>query len=146
MQSSFNLKISNLVEYLGRYRNPIYQGQRIQRLTKLTSEASSSASRELPPRPYRRLRRLESDKVVQLVESYRAGRTVHELSDEFGIHRDTVSAALERAGIDRRYHQQVPVDLDRADQLGARGLSITETAKALGIGRTTLVKARRARG
>jgi hypothetical protein len=35
--------------------------------------------------------------------------------------------------------------LDLADDLHAAGLSITEVAEVVGIGRTTLIKARRAR-
>jgi hypothetical protein len=52
-------------------------------------------------------------------------------------------AALEDERVTRRHHQRVNVDLDQADELHAAGLSITEVARAMGIGRTTL-KARRA--
>ncbi len=54
-----------------------------------------------------------------------------------GFHRETVSSALERAGVSRRYHQRRDVDLDRADELHAAGLSIADVAKTLGIGSPT---------
>jgi transposase len=38
----------------------------------------------------------------------------------------------------------VTVDMARAAELEAEGLSVTEIAAALGVGRTTLVRARRA--
>ena len=60
------------------------------------------------------------------------------------MHRETISAALGRAGIELRYHQTVTVDVQHAAELLAAGLTITETAEALGVGRTTLVKVRRA--
>lgn len=89
-------------------------------------------------------RRPTPDVCTQLVGGYEAGCTVRDLAAQFGLHRETVSAALERAGVARRYHHRRDVDLDRADDLHAAGLSITEVAQVLGVGRTTLVKARRA--
>ena len=59
---------------------------------------------------------------------------LRELAEQFGIRRETVSAALERAGIARRYHERRAVDLERADELHAGGLSITKVAEALGVG------------
>jgi transposase len=79
-----------------------------------------------------------------MIATYRAGATLRQIAAQFGFHRDTVSAALEGEGVTRRFHQRVDVDLDQADELHAAGLSITEVAKAMGIGRTTLIKARRA--
>ena len=52
----------------------------------------------------------------------------------------------EEAGVPRRYHQSVPVDLERAERLRRQGLTLEQVAKRLGVGRTTLVKARRAAG
>lgn len=80
-----------------------------------------------------------------MAEGYLAGETVRKLAKRFGFHRGTVSAALQRAGVDRRYHQHQPVDLDRADELHGQGLTVTQTAKTLGVGRTTLVRALRSR-
>jgi len=81
-----------------------------------------------------------------LVAGYESGRTVRQLADQTGFRSDTVSAALERAGVARRYRQRRTVDLDRADELHAGGLSITDIAKVLGVEQTTLVKARSERG
>jgi hypothetical protein len=94
--------------------------------------------------PDSRRRRPTTTECAELVAGYQAGQTIRELAEQFGFHRETVSAALERAGIPRRYHARRDVDLDRADELRATGLSITDVAKVLNIGRTTLVRARRA--
>lgn len=61
----------------------------------------------------------------------------------FGFDRGTISSVVQRAGVETRYHQRTGVDLDRAAKLHDQGLSITEVAEQLGIGRTTLVRARR---
>jgi transposase len=105
---------------------------------------------ELPKRPGeselsmpRSRRRPTAAECVELVADYQAGQTIRQLAERLGFHRDTVSAMLERAGVARRYHKRRAVDLDRADKLHAAGLSLTEVAETLGIGRTTLIVARR---
>ncbi len=131
---------SELVGVLTLYSNHPDQGKRIQRLLNLPQRPDE------PPRPVSgTCHRPTSDICAQLVERYVAGSTILELATDLGLHRDTVSAALERAGVARRYHERRTVDLERADELHAAGLSISEVAKALGVGRTTLIKARRAR-
>jgi hypothetical protein len=38
----------------------------------------------------RRARQLDGEEVQQLIDGYRAGATVYELGDQFGINRQTV--------------------------------------------------------
>ena len=78
-----------------------------------------------------------------IVEQYLVGRTVYELGAQFGVHRDRISRILEAAGVDRRYHQTVDVDLDRAAVLKSQGFTLQQIADQLGIGRTALIVARR---
>jgi hypothetical protein len=78
-----------------------------------------------------------------LVAGYQAGRTLRELAKGFGFHRETVSIALARAGVPRRYHETVGVDLEQVEQLQAGGMTLAQIARFLGVGRTTLVRARR---
>ena len=95
-------------------------------------------------RQVRARRHLSDAEELELLSLYQTGRTVYEVADELGMHRNTVSVLLERHGIERRYHQTTDVDLDQATVLQQTGLNLTEVAAALGIGRTTLVRARRA--
>jgi transposase-like protein len=86
---------------------------------------------------------LDPDEVSELVARYEDGETVYELATRFGIHRDTVTQFLKDHDVPRRYHERVPVDLAEAAELEAAGLTMTEIAAQLGIGRTTLITARR---
>lgn len=95
------------------------------------------------PTPGRYRRHLTSDDESHIVELYLAGQTIYELGTQFEVHRDRISRVLEASGIDRRYHQIVDVDLDRAVELQRGGLNQQQVADELGVGRTTLVKAKR---
>ena len=52
---------------------------------------------------------------------YQDGRKLCDVSDEFGLHRDTISAVLQLAGSLGENHQRRQVDLARADELRALG-------------------------
>ncbi|MBN9375739.1 MAG: hypothetical protein J0I40_10175 [Cellulomonas sp.] len=49
-----------------------------------------------------RARQLTEARVVALVDAYLAGDSTYVLARRFGIHRETVSGHLERAGVARR--------------------------------------------
>ena len=129
-----------MVELLRRYSNHADQMKRLRRLLELPTRKGS----EPVQRQVRARRHLSDAEELELLSLYQTGRTVYEVADELGMHRNTVSVLLERHGIERRYHQTTDVDLDQATVLQQTGLNLTEVAAALGIGRTTLVRARRA--
>lgn len=79
-----------------------------------------------------------------MVSEYEAGATVYELEAKYRVDRDRVSKLLKGAGVRVRDHERVEVDLARAAELQAQGMNLTEVAKTMRIGRTTLVRARRA--
>ena len=53
-------------------------------------------------------RRLRQTEVQELISSYLAGDIVYELAETFRIHRQTVSAILERGGVSRRHRSMTP--------------------------------------
>jgi len=116
-------------------------------LTKTLRTLIQLPQRKHPDQPLcrstRLLRQPTSAEEANVIADYLSGTTITNIAQEFGFHRETISAVLHRANVETRYHQRTPVDLDRAGQLIAIGHTITQTATALGIGRTTLVKARR---
>jgi AraC-like DNA-binding protein len=96
-----------------------------------------------PARTAKLIRQPTSNEEARIAADYLSGHTINDIAADLQMHRTTISATLHRAGIPTRYHQRTTVDLDRADQLLADGLTITEAAKVLSVGRTTLVQARR---
>lgn len=65
--------------------------------------------------------------------AYGTGSTIYEVGALFGIHRNTVCHILERHDVQLRYHQTANVDLDRAAELSAGGINLTEVAAASGL-------------
>jgi DNA-binding CsgD family transcriptional regulator len=123
------------------YSNLSDQGERIPRLLELPERAPGEAART----PHSVRQRPTKAQREVMIAAYQTGETVRQIADRLGFHRDTVSATLAREGVGRRYHERRDVDLDQADELHNAGLSLTVIAEILGIGRTTLIKARRAR-
>jgi transcriptional regulator with XRE-family HTH domain len=112
--------------------------KRLEKLLRLPERERSKPARELRYR-----RHLTEQEQSHIVASYFAGQTVYQLGHQFGVHRDRISRILEAANVDRRYHQSVDVDLDRAAALQAQGFTLQQIADQFGIGRTALVVARR---
>lgn len=129
-----------MVGLLKRHSNHHDQVKRLQRLLELPKRKGTEPVKQA----VRVNRHLDVHDQQDLVACYRAGATVQEVALHFGINRETVSRVLARQGVDRRYHQMVEVDLDQAAAREADGLNLTAIAAAMGIGRTTLVRARRA--
>ncbi|MCW1908376.1 MAG: helix-turn-helix domain-containing protein [Candidatus Saccharibacteria bacterium] len=134
---------SFVVGLMRRYSNFGDRGKRLRRLAELPVRGVEDDP-EIVPEQVRLRVILSAEDKQQLAEAYLAGSTIRELARRFGINRETVSKILADHRIERRYHQTVTVDMERARELQAQGLSINEIAAALGVGRTTLVRARRA--
>lgn len=87
-------------------------------------------------------RKLEADQIAELVRRYREGATVYEIADEFGMHRQTVSAHLHREGVVLRSRvRMTPELLARATELYEAGWSTVRIGKELGLGTSTVGKA-----
>lgn len=56
----------------------------------------------LPKRKLQVQRRLSRDEEQLVVEAYMAGLTVYDVGTQFGIHRTTVSAIMQRHGVKMR--------------------------------------------
>jgi lambda repressor-like predicted transcriptional regulator len=91
--------------------------------------------------------RLRPDEVAQLVEQYKAGATERELSARLGIHRSTVAAHLERAGVPtRRGRGLQPDEINDAARLYADGWSALRLSRKYGVSDHTLTAALRKAG
>jgi uncharacterized protein (DUF433 family) len=92
-------------------------------------------------------RRLRPDEVAQLVEQYKAGATERELGVRFGIHRSTVAAHLEHAGVaTRRGRGLERAEVNEAAQLYAQGWSASRLSKRYRVSHHTVTAALRRAG
>jgi DNA-directed RNA polymerase specialized sigma24 family protein len=91
-------------------------------------------------------RSLDHDDRAELVTSYQAGATVHELATKFGIHRHTVSKHLRTAGVRLRLDGLNLDQIDQAEQLYCSGLSLARIADRLGVTANTVHARLRERG
>ena len=89
------------VELLMAYSNQTYVRETIAKLGKLTPAGGSSRLAAKPSQSQQQCR-LPTDEVHRLVEAYRQGAGTTQLGRDYSIHRTTVWAHLERAGIARR--------------------------------------------
>lgn len=75
---------------------------------------------------------------MKLVESYRAGNAVNDLSREFGISRQTIAAILDRHGIEHR-PQGLPADnIAEASRLYESGWSLARVGNHLHVNASTV--------
>ena len=81
-------------------------GQEKMQLSEVTREASVAQAGEVDPAlvrlEVRENRILSPDEVADVVEAYRHGAGVRELTRRYGVHRHTVDRHLERAGVVKR--------------------------------------------
>lgn len=85
---------------------------------------------------------LSPDEVVELVEAYRHGAEMSELSRQYGVHRHTVDRHLERAGVAKRpMVKMTATRLARAKELYEQGWSTNQIGRELHVSGSTVWKA-----
>ena len=80
-------------------------------------------------------RRLSTTEIDVLIAAYRAGATINELADQYGIHRSTVATMLDRDHVERHHSRTAWTSKTLADAAGlyANGLSLAAVAARYGI-------------
>jgi DNA-binding CsgD family transcriptional regulator len=114
---------------MGQWSKLSDQGERLWKLVEIVPSGVTEAKSRTPKQVHRRLRPTE---VGELIASYKNGSTVYELAEQFRIHRETVSALLERQGIPRRGRPLSPAQIEQAAKLYDSGLSLAKVAPQLG--------------
>jgi IS30 family transposase len=119
------------VDRRGRNANPFYQEflSLLELLPLLKSPSAPKTSR--PPRKQDQTR-LEADEASELIQRCQAGDTVYDLSKRFNVHRQTVSTILKRNDVRLRRSQLRESEVDRAIDLYASGLSLSDVGSRLG--------------
>lgn len=83
-------------------------------------------------------RRLSPSESTDLCAAYQNGQTIRELTTQFGIHKTTVTAVLERAGVARRIRTISADEVHRAIELYGTGLSTAAVGAKLGFSAETI--------
>ena len=117
------------MELIGRYSNPVEQGERLRNLVEMVPRGSAEVNGAPRKQVHRRLRPAE---IEELVAGYQAGVTIYQLADRFRIHRATVSSLLERQGVALRNCPLSFVQIGQARELYAAGQSLAKVGKQLG--------------
>lgn len=84
--------------------------------------------------------RLKPEQIEELVEAYRAGASLPELSARFGLNEHTAAEHLERHGIERRATRAKlsPEDIEKAAELYRSGLSWVAIAEQFDVDPKTI--------
>lgn len=91
------------------------------------------------PRPrVQTQRRLDQDGQQNVIAAYQQGKTMNEVARQFGLHRTTVRAILDRAGITVRPREMSTTQVNLAIKLYADGLSLQAVGERLGFNAQTI--------
>lgn len=83
-------------------------------------------------------RRLSPEELDDLVSAYVAGATVKDLATRFGVHRHTIAAHLDRAGVPRHQNGLTTSQVAEAAQLYDTGWSLAKIADYFSVQPTTI--------
>lgn len=100
-------------------------------------EVETAAERLRKPVP-KTVVQLRSSQVAELIDTYKAGTTVYQCGEKFGINRTTVSAILKRAGVKMRGQGLTTEQIDEAVRLYEAGQSLARTATRFGCDAQTV--------
>jgi uncharacterized protein (DUF433 family) len=130
-----------LVELLGSYSNPDI----LARLERILAGQNKDRASARTVRSRQTQRRLGPEEVADLVSEYATGRTIGDLATDFGIHRTTVLAHLERQGVKRR-SGIITGNLPVATLLYEQGWSLMKIGEHFGVDGETVRQALRKAG
>jgi hypothetical protein len=117
--------------------------RRLKALLKKEPTTDAPKRKRIKPRVVVAQRRLTAGEVDDLIEVYKAGATVPQVVEQFGIHRTTVLAHLERRDVPRRPETRKLTGEQVADagKLYASGLSTVKVGAIYGVDAETIRKA-----
>jgi DNA-binding CsgD family transcriptional regulator len=132
------------VELLGAYSKRTDVLRAVQRLVAEPTEHRSSTDAIGADR--QRRHRLKPEERTEIARRYGEGQSVYALAAFFGVSRQTISGALERSGIQRRYRMLDDACLEQARELYQSGMSLANVGDALHVSAKTVLNAFRAAG
>ena len=118
-------RLITVVELVHLYSNPPAGLERVQQL--LARATSTPRPRDRPATRQAQVR-LDAHQANELAVAYRAGKPTKELADRFGIHRTTVTAILQRLGVEARQLGLSDEQVTEACRLYSAGWSLARLA------------------
>ena len=128
-----------MVDHQGRLSNPPnHLGRATDRLAEILLRPQPILAERT--HPHQRQNRLDPEKIAELVCAYRDGASFAELAQDFGVHRTTVPAVLERNSVQRRPTRPKlnEDDATRAGLLYLSGMSLKSVADELHVDPSTI--------
>ena len=124
---------------LGRpHYNPKHQLSKLEALVKKLPKRSESIHQRAASQKRGRARQLDQEEVQELIEGYRAGATVYELGERFGIDRRTASQLLKRHGVPLRRRGLSAEQVDDAVRQYEAGWSLARIGTKFDVDPTTV--------
>ena len=120
------------------YSNPAGRGEQLQRVVR---DASSVQPAEAPRRPRQRQRRLSATETAELIKAYERQIPVKDLAKQFGVHRSTVTALLQRNGVALRQAGLAREVVPMAARFYSQGWSLAQLGAKFGVDSTTVMDA-----
>ena len=99
-----------------------------------------SGDTQAAPRTQRH-RRLRCEQVEELTTAYLAGAKAADLARQFGVHPDTVRAAVTAAGVRRWPRRLTDAEVNQAAEMRAHGASMREVGRRLEVSPETIKRA-----
>lgn len=134
------------MEKRGPYYNPKAQISALEALLKKLPKPGSPAPKRASHRTPGTARQLSADQTQALIAAYRAGKTVYQLGDRYGIDRRTVGKILARNGVQTKHPGLSPNEIAQAAELYDGGWSLARIGERLGVTATTVHRRLRERG
>lgn len=125
------------VRLLGRYSN---RGTEAKKIRELCKRAGSEHVERTSVAATKTFSKLNTAKSAEILARYKAGDRPVDIARDFGITEWTVQNVRKRAGVPTRPHGMNGVDIDRAADLYASGLSLRKIAIRLGFSAKTITK------
>jgi DNA-directed RNA polymerase specialized sigma24 family protein len=123
---------------MGKYSNLSEQGERLQEILGIVPSGDPGPAFRTP----RRFRRaLEPNEIAGLVEAYRAGTSIKDLTIQFEINRTTVLDHLRQQDVRRRRPALNPNQLAEVCRLYETGLTSAEIAPLFAVSADSVLRA-----
>lgn len=110
----------------------------LETLPHLLVKATSAPRPRERPAPRQAQVRLEPDQINALAVAYREGKAIKDLARNFGVHRTTVTAILERRGVELRLTGLSNAQVAEACRLYPEGWSLARLADRYSVNDMTV--------